>query len=70
MRQVRYPAKVELVPGAMKAGDAHKALGISRGVALHWRRKHGMPASDRHGLIDSAALAKFLIERGTRIIWT
>jgi hypothetical protein len=70
VRHVRYPAQVELVPGAMKAGDAHKALGISRGVALHWRRKHGMPASDRRGLIDSAALAKFLIERGTCIIWT
>lgn len=68
MRHVRYPALVELIPGAMKAGDVHKALGISRGVALHWR-KHGMPASDRHGFIDSAALARFLIERGSRIIW-
>lgn len=69
MRHVRYPATVELIPGAMKAGDAHKALGISRGVALHWRRKLGMPASDRHGFINSSALAKFLIERGVRIVW-
>ena len=68
MRHVRYPATVELIPGAMKAGDVHKALGISRGVALHWRT-HGMPASDRHGLIDSTALAKFLIERGVGLTW-
>ena len=70
MRPVRYPATVEIIAGQMRAGDVHKALGISRAVAHYRRRHHGMPASDRHGFIDSAELAKFLMGRGvTRINW-
>lgn len=70
MRAVRYPATVELMAGQMRAGDVHKALGISRAVAHYRRRHHGMPSSDSRGFINSGTLARFLLERDvTRINW-
>ena len=69
MRVVSYPATVELMAGKMRAGDFYTAIGISRAVAHYRRRHHGMPASDNHGFVDSGALARFLIERGVKIIF-
>lgn len=59
----RLPATVDLRPGMVPAGEVHRSLGISRAVAHLWRRR-GMPASDRRGRIDTAALALWLGERG------
>ncbi len=66
---VIYPATVELIAGQMKAGQVYRVLGISRAVALYRRRHHGMPSSNSHGFIDTGALARFLIERGVKIIF-
>lgn len=69
MRPVSYPATVELMAGKMRAGEVHKVLGISRAVAHYRRRHHGMPSSDSRGFTDSRKLARFLIERGVKIIF-
>ena len=66
---MRYPATVELKAGRMRAGEVHRVLGISRAVAHYRRRHHGMPSSVSNGFIDSGALARFLIERGVKIIF-
>lgn len=69
-RPVKWPGgDVTLHPGAMRAGAAYRAMGITRQTATNWRRLWGMPATER-GRIDSRALALWLAERcDCRIKW-
>jgi hypothetical protein len=60
---------IVLHPGAMRAGAAYEAMGITRQTAANWRRSLGLPATVR-GRIDSRELALWLMDRcDCRIKW-
>ena len=69
-RPITLPTRVVLPSGAamLRAGDAYRRMGISRATAHVWRR-HGFPSSDRRNLIDTAALASWLVARGVSLQW-
>lgn len=69
-RPITVPRAVVLPsgPSSIRAGEAYARCGISRQVAHVWRRS-GFPPSDQHNEIETASLARWLVERGAWVNW-